>query len=1013
MAFQNFVCWKPEQALAVMNPDAEAVPEEIFLAVHTEYDLQVSAPAGSARKKITPKKFLKDFLSASRSHVQAVVLGESGSGKSHFIQWMYLNIPEQPNRKILRIPKAGTSLKHIVQKIIHELPEADRKIYQDELDQAGRHTFTPEGQRNRLLDQIAFAIGEDKPRQADNELEEFLLQNIPHLFHDPHFRNTYFLKKESIIEELVKHIFADPKTYTPIDKRREFTRDDLPLTGKDYERAAALTRDLLDILLNEPDSLPLSLEIINRNLDDAVALTLNFSRDSLIDLMTELRKYLYTQEQNLVLLIEDFARLQGLDNALLQALITPAKQAGESLCELRWAMAVTSGYYQRTEDTVQTRMDFVVDMNLPATEEGFIGKAGIARFASRYLNAARVGANPLKDWHEAEKAKHDKENVPNKCDDCEHKTECHSGFGDIGGIGLYPFTQTALWNMLNRVDSHLEERFNPRVLMKSVLIKVLDTYELDLQQGRFPPQALLNELNISQAEYLPPQKQLQLRQAIPHDYDRLFTFLELWDGSGQLINLEQSIHEAFGLKMLEYVDSGTEKPISTDKKPDPPIQKEQLENPNIKTIRDWKSGSSMPQSLASKLRGWLYDAVEAVIAWDNIGLEKKYFAKKSSNTILDPFRPASFYFVRQETQKYNSLVLLEIPLNKDAAEFTKTAIALEGLIQFRSHKHWDFPGGMDALANLLNCLDQWAAEVVRQLKALPGNTDTWNPIYAAQELLVLGATLSGKLPSQWKTADLFNACFDIWPDSTNTVFQSSELKALYNKLHNKKDTLESAVRACHSGTKGGQKGKFLNPTPLLPLLDNLRRNNWMLSQVVPENLARLKDYQEIAKIYREVQTSLAQAVKIEHTSRLDWLEKVEAFIPPNTKHEKVVEILENLLDDIAHNGLSCYSQKPLREILEEFKEISFDDTLESILRLRKTDCATKFLPDYSELGNNAMEVTQRLLGLTDKLFSEASSELLVKRNDLNAQGGGVLLDNQRKITQALNDLDDYLTQLTG
>ena len=66
-------------------------------------------------------------------------------------------------------------------------------------------------------------------------------------------------------------------------------------------------------------------------------------------------------------------------------------------------MAVTPGYYEKTADTVQTRMDFIVSMDLPAgdDENSIIGKRDIASFAAGYLNAARLGRRELKSWHDS------------------------------------------------------------------------------------------------------------------------------------------------------------------------------------------------------------------------------------------------------------------------------------------------------------------------------------------------------------------------------------------------------------------------------------------------------------------------------------------------------------------------------------------------------------------------------------------------------------------------------------
>ena len=97
--------------------------------------------------------------------------------------------------------------------------------------------------------------------------------------------------------------------------------------------------------------------ILNRNLNRAIVQVLNFSGDRLIRLLQEVRRELSLRGKELVLLVEDLARLQGLDLSLLEALVEVGNE-DNGLCRLRWAAAVTSGYYTRLPNTVQTRMNY-------------------------------------------------------------------------------------------------------------------------------------------------------------------------------------------------------------------------------------------------------------------------------------------------------------------------------------------------------------------------------------------------------------------------------------------------------------------------------------------------------------------------------------------------------------------------------------------------------------------------------------------------------------------------------
>src|SRR5258705_12620525 len=93
---------------------------------------------------------------------------------------------------------------------------------------------------------------------------------------------------------------------------------------------------------------------------------MNFRGDRLIALMLELRRHFRSGGRELVLLIEDFARLQGLDRALLQSIL----EQHPDLCVLRTVFAATRGFYESLESTIKTRLTFIVDMDTQAAQAG-------------------------------------------------------------------------------------------------------------------------------------------------------------------------------------------------------------------------------------------------------------------------------------------------------------------------------------------------------------------------------------------------------------------------------------------------------------------------------------------------------------------------------------------------------------------------------------------------------------------------------------------------------------------
>ncbi len=123
MSFIKQVCWDARDIKKVINPDADAMDSSVFLAVHTEHNIEVSGSTISSNS-MKAEEFLRNhFLAENQENeVMTVVKGESGSGKSHLIRWMELNIELSENRHIITIPKSKTNLKSVLELLIHELP---------------------------------------------------------------------------------------------------------------------------------------------------------------------------------------------------------------------------------------------------------------------------------------------------------------------------------------------------------------------------------------------------------------------------------------------------------------------------------------------------------------------------------------------------------------------------------------------------------------------------------------------------------------------------------------------------------------------------------------------------------------------------------------------------------------------------------------------------------------------------------------------------------------------------
>ena len=976
---RNFLCWDPGAVRQVINPFAEHINDSLFRAVHSDWDLKVSPQVGKSFQEIgeaswadmTPTAFLEDFLREDRPHALAAVLGETGSGKSHLVHWMRLNIKPTRERVVLIVRKSGTSLRSIVKMVIDELPPEQQASFLETLQSAGDGTQSRADQKQQLLNDLAQVIREEQlPPDAD-EIEQGLVSTLPNLFQDPHMRAAHFLDDDTVIAEIVDHIFAPSDAKDRPDQRRVFVEGDLPLGGMDFVHASRLARDAMQVIELDPAvNLPLAIAIINRNLDRAVARTLSFSGDRVEELMTRLRSYLKTQGQELILLVEEFARLQGIDRALLQAITS---QGDERQCRMRTAIAVTTGFFQSIAATAYMRTTHIVDMDRSAgrAEGRSVTVASLSEFTSRYMNAVRLGRDGIEIWS---KSAAPGESPRSKCDACIHQSECHATFGEVDGYGLYPFTPQALWNAALRADKKsMPERLNPRILQNDLLVEVLDNFGPAIATGTFPPFELLEKLG--GILDLPVVAQDELANRNPQNFNRWAAFLELYDGTGTIVNLDERLRAAF--EVPEIPGAGVAKPAEQAADTAVP-QAAALQSPASKEdllIAQWISGAGLDQAIATNLRLLVFSAVSNAIDWDMIGLAKASFVGKTGK----PFQTASISFERQTTQVRHDLqVKLVIPGDLRPAT---AAAALQGVLRASKDQfRWEFANGEKMLAAFLDCVDIWSRSVETQLRAICQPTPQWNQAAAATELLCVGAAIGGRIKADATIADMIDAAFSgNWaPECASTA---PEMKALYDKLVRNRDKLSDIARSQMSSMKGGQARTMLNPGRILGPIRDFRQARYQLRLQPPDG-----DIQEPAKIYREIRGAITAAAASEMTVRQAWLVAMENAFGATANRASILGALDAAVQAVADAGIgTSNTAHQLKVELERFRTVQFDDSVSAARVLGKEADAVAALPHLGRGRRIAVEAGAALVSAAQAFLDTVDQNIGATNQSLDAK----------------------------
>lgn len=994
------ICWDPLEVPEIINPYAEHISDGIFRFVHSDWDLSIARPRGTNYQDLrttdytskTQVEFLEDFLDENKPHVLAAILGTTGSGKSHLVHWMRFNLPSNAHRLVIVVKKSGTSLKQIVLSIIDQLPEDEKKPFMDTFRSAGDGSISFNNQKHKILDDLSVAIRETN-ETLDGSIDEVsavLTEFLPHMLQDPYMRSEHFTKDGTVIADLAHHIFSTSKSDHRPDDRRQFSVKDLPLGGKDFRAASNLAKEAIDFILMDVEHQQKAVNILNNHLDSAIARSLNFSGDVIEQLMVSLRRHLKQEDKELVLLVEEFARLQGIDRVLLQTITT---QGGGDQCKMRTAIAVTTGFFESVAETAYMRTTDIVNMDLVAstgTSDKTISKRSLSKFVSKYLNAARSGMSVITDWA----AKNDFKEMPvSKCDACAKKEKCHAAFGEIDGIGLFPFTETAIWNLTQRTDDNFPNSFNPRIIQNNLLKPVLDNCSTEIRNFKYPSMNLLNQFGGPKS--LPSVKRTELTNLDPHKADRWIPFLEIFDGSGQLVNPETILLEELGLDAIPNADSIVAGPI-TPIQPVDPNPKKVKEDPLQQYLDAWEQGEPLDQRAVQRLREFVFAALNDSIRWDELNLIKSYISASSGSK---PFRRQSINFEKQAVNPQNSKINLFIHCNQE------NATALKGLAKFNEYKHsWNFDDGLIYFYSVNKAIRSWQAELEQQIVGLNKPTKNWNASAASLELLLIGSAMNGSIKHDMSNVEMLDAIFKDW--HADAKYLSENLTKLYFKIYQNKQALVDEFLAFSISSKGGVTGHMLNPEKFFMNMKKFTRGTWNFQQDEP-NLDT-----KIGKLYLDVSVGLTEAIEEERQARVAWLVEVENNFGEMNRSE-IVETINSFIQAIEISGHgSGQHRQALKVALDDYSVRYYDDAVRLTKILKSEEATLGLLARFGGTRSAAVNSTNELIRCLDTSVT-STEQILGSKSDIQDRDLEEFAILKSTIDEKLTEIESLVSDVSG
>ena len=174
MSFEGHLCWDPAIVESLLNVEVEQFSDELFLATHTPLKprrMRYYPPKGErgmgsleAAETMSEEDILAEFLHPE-SFAFMPVLGQAGTGKTHLIRWIGTRVHSNENRRVVRIPRVGISLRGVLERIIEGIDGPKFDEVRQQLRHA-RETMTHGAAREMLLATLGVAVGPNADGQT-------------------------------------------------------------------------------------------------------------------------------------------------------------------------------------------------------------------------------------------------------------------------------------------------------------------------------------------------------------------------------------------------------------------------------------------------------------------------------------------------------------------------------------------------------------------------------------------------------------------------------------------------------------------------------------------------------------------------------------------------------------------------------------------------------------------------------------------------------------------------------
>lgn len=327
--FRGYLCWDPATATVTINTEAVVPSRAVFAATHTPLRIRKANIRGRSLELMAGEAdedaVLRDFMGrhSDTGNLLMPIVGDTGTGKSHLVRWVRINIPESDHYRVIYLEKSQTSLKTLVETLIADAESPALVKLKTDIESFGAGLDATTLAR-RIINALNESLAQTTPQEMSGQSRALAgTRGLASILQDP-YTQEHMLSEGKFIPMLASQLLRDRKDLGSEERQPGFTIDDLPLQIRDESQAAQISRNLLRHLLTNPILRTAAVDLLNQHLEAAIRSAYQLGAGRLSAAMLQVREEYARQHREIILLIEDFALIQGVQRELLDAITEPA-----------------------------------------------------------------------------------------------------------------------------------------------------------------------------------------------------------------------------------------------------------------------------------------------------------------------------------------------------------------------------------------------------------------------------------------------------------------------------------------------------------------------------------------------------------------------------------------------------------------------------------------------------------------------------------------------------------------